>query len=98
MNHDDDSDLDVNKDENHDPENQEMGENQEVENVNEEVSKYEVSISDSESSPEPDDECNNKTIHESNGSDGLANDSMNELDYKEGSRIQYEVSNNLGPY
>lgn len=58
------------EDEYHYPENQEVGkkqevdENQEVENVNEEVSKFKVPISDSESSPEPDDECNKETILE----------------------------------
>lgn len=50
--------MDVNEDENYDPENQEVGENQEVENENEELNKYEVPISDSESSLEPNDECN----------------------------------------
>ena len=75
-----------------------MDENLEVENKDEEVNEYRVLISDSESFPESDNECNNNVDDELSGNDGPTNESMDESDNSIGSRIRYEISSDLGPY
>ena len=108
MNNDDDSSSDVNKNDpenqNHDPENQEVGinqevgEDQEVDNVNEEISEYEVPISDNESSLQTDGKYDNESIHKDNGGGRPNKDSMNESHNKKCLRMWCEVPNNLGQF